>query len=649
MLHFVKLGVQYMADNARPAPLYRFGAFELDLMTGELKKHGIRVRLQEQPSRALQLLLQNPGEVVTREELQKHLWPTGTFVDFDRSLNRAIVRLRQSLGDESEAPRYIETVPRRGYRFLTGVRTVTHVNGQTRPRSELLAAGPANSPPPSSVTTSRTRFVLHIIAIVAVTLAAAASLLPGPIASVLSWRQGLRIRSVAVLPLKNLSGDSAQDYFADGITDEITTNLARINSLRVVSATTSRKYRETGNSLQQIARELNVDAVVEGSIARSGSRIRVNAQLIDAHNDAHVWAQIYERDAGEILEIQDSIALEVANQVHANLSREERESFDLLKTVVPDAYDAYLRGRNELGKQRQEALRKGLEYFQQSVALDRLYAPAYSGMADAYSLLANYGGMPPNEAFSRAKSSALKALDLDHTLAEGHTSLAYVRHHFDWDWAGAEEEYKQSIQLDHSNAITHLRYAEFLSNEGRHDEAIREVRLAHELAPRSLVVQSNIGRLLYYARRYDEAITELKVILADDSKRVYARIYLALCYEQKQMYPEALAEFQQVATAFNGQEGVGIAHLYASMGKAEDARRIVSVQEQPPPDGVQDWFYVAGVYAQLGDKDNAFLWLERAYENRDFFLTLIKVDPQMDLLRSDPRFQDLLTRIALPK
>jgi len=508
---------------------------------------------------------------------------------------------------------------------------------------------PANSPPPSSVTPSRMRFVLHIIAIVAVTLAAAASLLPGPIASVLSWRQGLRIRSVAVLPLKNLSGDSAQDYFADGITDEITTNLARINSLRVVSATTSRKYRETGNSLQQIARELNVDAVVEGSIVRSGSRIRVNAQLIDAHNDAHVWAQIYERDAGEILEIQDSIALEVANQVHANLSREERESFDLLKTVVPDAYDAYLRGRNELGKQRQEALRKGLEYFQQSVALDRLYAPAYSGMADAYSLLANYGGMPPNEAFPRAKSSALKALDLDHTLAEGHTSLAYVRHHFDWDWAGAEEEYKQSIQLDHSNAITHLRYAEFLSNEGRHDEAIREVRLAHALAPRSLVVQSNIGRLLYYARRYDEAITELKAILADDSKRVYARIYLALCYEQKQMYPEAFAEFQQVAAAFNGQEGVGIAHLYASMGKAEDARRIVSVQEQPPPDGVQDWFYIAGVYAQLGDKGNAFLWLERAYENHDFFLTLIKVDPQMDLLRSDPRFQDLLTRIALPK
>ena len=649
MLHFAKLGVEYMADTARPAPLYRFGAFQLDLKTGELKKRGIRVRLQEQPRRVLQLLLENPGEVVTREELQKHLWSKGIFVDFDRSLNRAVVRLRQSLGDHSEAPRYIETLPRYGYRFLIPVETVAQINGQTTRRTESVPADLADPRPRPSVTARRTRFVIQILVIVAFTLAAAASLLPGPIASLLSWRQGPRIRSVAVLPLKNLSGDSAQDYFADGITDEITTNLARITSLRVVSATTSRKYRETGNSLQQIARELNVDAVVEGSIARSGSRIRVNAQLIDAHNDAHVWAQIYERDVGEILEIQDSIALEVANQVHANLSREERESFDLLKTVVPDAYDAYLRGRNELGKQRQEALRKGLEYFQQSVALDRLYAPAYSGMADAYSLLANYGGMPPNEAFPRAKSSALKALDLDHTLAEGHTSLAYVRHHFDWDWPGAEEEYKQSIQLDPSNAVTHLRYAEFLSNEGRHEEAIGEVRLAHELAPRSLVVQSNIGRLLYYARRYDEAITELKAILADDSKRVYARIYLALGYEQKHMYPEALAEFQEVAAAFNGQEGVGIAHLYASMGKAEDARRILSVQEQTPPDGVQDWFYIAGVYAQLGDKDRAFLWLERAYENRDFFLTFVKVDPQMDALRSDPRFQDLLTRIGLSK
>jgi TolB-like protein/DNA-binding winged helix-turn-helix (wHTH) protein len=596
-----------MADTTRLTHLHRFGAFELDPKTGELKKHGIRVRLQQQPRRVLELLLQNPGEVVTRDELQKHLWSTGIFVDFDRSLNRAMVRLRQSLGDDSEAPRYIETLPRHGYRFLAPVETLTHVSGQTTRRRESLPAGLTKSPPSSSVTPSRIRFVLHIVVIVAVALAAAASLLPGPIASLLSWRQGPRIRSVAVLPLKNLSGDSAQDYFADGITDDITTDLARITSLRVVSATTSRKYRETGNSLQQIARELNVDAVVEGSIARSDSRIRVNAQLVDAHNDAHVWAQIYERDAGEILEIQDSIALEVANHVHANLSREERESFDLLKTVVPDAYDEYLRGRNELGKQSQEALRKGLEHFQQSVALDRLYAPAYSGMADAYGLLANYGGMPPNEAFPRAKSAALKALDLDHTLAEGHTSLAYVRHHFDWDWAGAEEEYKRSIQLDPSNAITYLRYAEFLSNEGRHDEAIREVRLAHELAPRSLVVQSNIGRLLYYARRYDEAITELKAILADDSKRVYARIYLALCYEQKQMYLDALAEFQQVAAAFNGQEGVGIAHLYASMGKAEDARRIVSVQEQPPPDGVQDWFYIAGVYAQLGNKEHAFL------------------------------------------
>jgi TolB-like protein/DNA-binding winged helix-turn-helix (wHTH) protein len=639
-----------MADTARPAPLYRFGAFELDVKTGELKKHGIRVRLQEQPRRVLQLLLENPREVVTREELQKHLWSTDIFVDFDRSLNRAIVRLRQSLGDDSEAPSYIETVPRRGYRFLIQVETVAKINGQTTRRTESVPTALDPLSPPSAPP-RRARFVILIVivVVVAVTLAAAASLLPGPIASLVSWRQRPRIRSVAVLPLKNLSGDPAQDYFADGITDDITTDLARITSLRVVSATTSRKYRETGNSLQQIARELNVDAVVEGSVARSGSRIRVNAQLIDAHNDAHVWAQIFERDAGEILEIQDSIALEVANQVHANLSREERESFDVLKTVVPDSYDAYLRGRSELGKQKQEALRRSLEYFQRSIALDRLYAPAYSGMADAYSLLANYGGMPPNEAFPRAKSAALKALDLDHTLAEGHTSLAYVRHHFDWDWAGAEEEYKQSIQLDPSNAITHLRYAELLSNEGRHDEAIREVRLAHELAPRSLVVQSNIGRLLYYARRYDEAIPELKAILGEDSKRVYARIYLALCYEQKQTYSEALSEFQQVAAAFNGQEGIGIARLYASLGKAEDARRVLSVHEQPPPDGVQDWFYIAGVYAQLGDKDRAFLWLERAYENHDFFLTFVKVDPQMDPLRSDPRFKDILTRIGLPQ
>ena len=522
-------------DTRRLGTLYRFGPFTLDVKTGELKKHGIRVKLQDQPLQVLELLLEQPGEIVTREEIQKRLWPTDVFVDFERSLNRAVVRLRQTLGDDSEAPRYVETIPRRGYRFLMPVETLVKEIGAGAQSSESNTEHPAdlNARPASDPKRKpRSKDLTLIAVIIVLVVVAAAFLLPGPmVLDYMFWRQTHKIRSVAVLPLKNVSGDPDQNYFADGITDEITTDLARITSLRVVSATSSRHSAEVDASLAEIAKELNVDAVVEGSILRSDGRVRVNVQLIDVHNDAHLWAQIYERDAGEVLQIQDSIALDVAARVHASLKIAEREP----RMVLPEAYDQYLRGKNELGKQRQGALRKGLEYFQQSVTLDRLYAPAYAGMADAYSLLANYGAMPPKEAFPRAKSASLKALELDPSLAEGHTALAYVNHHYDLDVAAAEKEYTTSIQLDSSNPTTRLRFAELLSNEGRHDQALREVRLAHELAPRSLVIQSNIGRFLYYARRYDEAITELQTNLAADPQRVFSRIYLALCYEQKRM------------------------------------------------------------------------------------------------------------------
>lgn len=317
--------------------------------------------------------------------------------------------------------------------------------------------------------------------------------------------------------------------------------------------------------------------------------------------------------------------------------------------VVPETYDAYLRGRKELGKQRQESFRTALQYFQQAIALDRLYAPAYAGLADSYSLLANYSALPPLEAFPRAKSAAVKALDLDHNLAEAHTSLAFVRHDFDWDWAGAEEEYKRAIRLDPNNAITRLRYAELLSNLARHDEAIDQIRLARELDPLSLVVQSNLGRFLYYARRYDEAIHEFKQVLAADPHRSWSRVSLAFCYEQKNMYPEALSEMEKLRSEFNGVYGIGAAHLFVSMGKMEDARRVLKYHEQPAPDGVQDWVFIAGVYAQLGERDRAFQWLGEAYQNRDYFVTFIKTDPFMDPLRQDPRFQDMLRRVGFPR
>ncbi|HEV2349192.1 MAG TPA: winged helix-turn-helix domain-containing protein [Terriglobia bacterium] len=626
----------------------RFRAFEIDSDNQLLRKAGLPIKLAPQPFKVLTLLSSRPRQLVTREELQKEIWADGTVVDFEHGLNFCIREIRRVLGDDPDAPQFIETVPRRGYRFVAPVEMMV----EAQPPLSIQDGSP-EAPRRTEAVAPKSKHFRGLLALgvsVLCLTAFSATLLELNIGGLRSRLFGMTrapIRSIAILQLRNLSGNPDQDYFADGLTDELTTNVARIASLKVISATTTRQYRDSRDLLPQIARELKVDAVVEGSVVRSGQRVRITAQLIDARTDTHLWAQSYECDFGEILEIQDSIALEIAAQVRANLTPAERESFDVQRTVVPEAYDAYLRGRNELGKQRQEALLRGLEYFQKAIALDRLYPSAYAGLSDSYTLLANYGGLPTREASPLAKSAALKALELDHTLAYAHGALAYVKFHFDWDWAGAEAEFRRALELDPSDPTTHLHYAEFLSCLARHHEAIREVRLAQEFAPRSLVIRANIGRLLFYARRYDEAISELQGLLVENPNLVFARIHLAKCYEQKRMYPEALAEFQKVKVLFNGQEGVGSAHLYASLKRVREAQRLLQYLEQPPPDGIQDWFFIAEVHAQLGDKDQAFHWLSLAFENRDYFLTFLKVDPGMDPLRSDPRFNVFLKQIGL--
>ena len=613
------------------------GRPRVDVSRYELSLNGKRVKLERQPMDLLILFVQRKGELVTREEIIDKLWGKNVFVDVDSSINSAVRKIRTVLGDDPADPRYLETVVGKGYRFVGEVEVVGLERGTI----------PSSAPVPPLAAAKRMQHGLLAGGTLVVVLVAGAW-------GWVRWRQSIAaaagpIHSIAVLPLANLSGDPSQEYFADGMTDELTTDLAKISALRVVSRTSAMRYRDAHEPVQQIAQELKVDALIEGSISRSGNRVRITAQLIDVRSDRHLWAESYERDLSDVLDVQSAVALEIAHQVRATLTPAEREALAAHNTIVREAYDAYLRGRKELGKQRQEALRKGLEYFQLAIALDRLYAPAYAGLADSYSLLANYSALPPLEAFPKAKSAAMKALELDHNLAEGHIALAYVKHHFDWDWAGAEEEYKAALQLDPNNAITHLRYAELLSNSARHDEAIREIRLAHELDPLSLVIQSNIGRLLYYAHRYDEAIPELKQVLAADPHRVFARVHLAECYEQKGMYPESFAEMKTVRAEFHGQEGIGDAHLFASMGKIQDARRILKYEEQPPPDGAQNWQFIAGVYARLGEKDRAFQWLDQGYQNRDFFMTFVKTDPAMDPLRSDPRFAALVKKIGFPQ
>jgi TolB-like protein/DNA-binding winged helix-turn-helix (wHTH) protein/Tfp pilus assembly protein PilF len=619
-----------MSGPFRLSGRIRFGVFEADFDSGELRKQGIKIKLHDQPLQVLEYLLENRGEVVSRQELQNRLWPSGVFVEYDHNLNKAVGKLRAALSDSAETPRYIETLPRHGYRFIAPVEILTS------PDVSPL------SPPPPRARNWRLALAIAGLAMVLGSLGLGRALWRAPGNAGRS-----AIQTLAVLPLQNLSGDPSQNYLAAGITDELTTELARIGSLRVISRTSTMQYAEHPKPMAQIVKDLNVDAVIEGSVARSGNRVRIIAQLIDARHDVHLWAQSYERDLREILDLQGSVALDIATEVKANLSAEERGAFRSHRSITPEAYEAYLRGRNEIGKQTQDSMRSSVQYFQRAIDLDPSYAGAYAGLADSFTLLANYGVFPPKEVFPRAEAAARKAIELDPSLGEAHASLAFVRHHFDWDWSEAEAEYKRALQLSPGLPQAHLRYAEYLSNAGRHPEALNEINRARELDPLSVTVANNVGRILFFARRYDDAIREMTALLALHPDRVYARIHLAMAYQQKQMYAEAIAEFQRVAETLRSPN-VGLASVYAVTGRAREAKQILRELEAPSPSGTLDWVFIAGVYAALGDKDQAFAWLEKGYENRDFFMTYLKVYPALDPLRSDARLERLMERAGIP-
>jgi TolB-like protein/DNA-binding winged helix-turn-helix (wHTH) protein len=597
------------------------------------------VKLEKQPLEILILLLERPGDLFTREEIKTRLWADDVFLDAEQGINNGIRKIRVALGDDSDKPRYIETVVGRGYRFKAQIEDLS----KPGPEAAALPPAPSSPEPPRGLPgiSRTTAIVLTLGALAGVTLIVWWLVTPGRLAET-------PIRSVAVLPLQNLSGNSNDDYFADGMTDELNTNLARIQTLRVVSRTSMMQYRNTHKSIPEIARELKIDAVVEGSVVHSGDRVRITTQLIDARRDVHMWAQSYERPFADILDVQDSIALDIASHVQVNLSPTEQKFFTARVPIRPNAYDDYLRGRNELSKQNVDAIKKGAEYFQRSIDDDPQYARAYAGLADAYSLLANYQGLLPSEAFPRAKAAAMKALELDGESPDAHGALALVKHHFEWDWSGAEAEYKRAIELQPNFATAHHRYAWFLSDMGRHDQALQEIRRAQELDPTSMVVQTNLGRVLYRARRYDESITELRKAVALDPDRMFTHIFLGMAYEQKGSCTEALSEFRIVQTFTEGRDGTGAAHAEATCGRPADARRAMKILAGSSTDPVQDWFYVAGVFAALGERDQAFEWLDKAIQNRDFYLTEMKEHPFMDPLRSDPRFGSLLARVGFP-
>ncbi len=631
----------------------RFGVFELDLRAGELRKHGLRVRLQEQPFQVLAMLLEHPGEVVTREELQKKLWPADTFVDFDHGLNKAISKIREALSDSAESPRFVETVARRGYRFLAEVK----VADAAPVRSPELATQPhppaeARDRPALAGTLAMPK---HLLPSLAWKISAFVLLLL--MASLATWklhswnRPSPVIHSLAVLPLESLSSDASQDYFADGMTDELISDLGQISALRVISRTSVMAYKHARKPLPQIARELNVDAVVEGTVLRSGDQVRITAQLIEASTDKHLWSQSYEGELRDTLALQNKVARAIADQIRINLNPREQAALKNVKVVDPQAYESFLKGRYFWNKRTADGLKVALAYFNQAIDEDPKYAQAYSGLADTYALLGDwqYAVMTPKEAFPKAKAAAIKALELDSALGEAHNSLAFCLDGFDWDFDSAGKEFRRAIELNPGYATAHHWYAWHLSLLGRYDEAIAEMRKAENLDPLSLIINADLAELLVLAHSYDESIRQSRKTIEMDPNFALAHNQLAQAYLQKHMNHEAVAELEKAAQ-LSGRSPTVIANLaraYAGSGKRNEAVKLLNDLKKRSSPGYSRASEIAVIYASLGDSDQAMSWLEKSYEER--FNPGVLLRPGFDPLRSDPRFQNLVRRIGLPR
>jgi len=575
-----------------PPPI-RFGVFELHIRSGELLRKGSKINLQDQPFQALVLLLEHPGELVTREELRKNLWPQNTFVDFERGLNKAINKLRAALRDNADKPQYIETLPQRGYRFIAPIEN----------------AAPTLDP--------------------------------------LRTPSAPRIDSIAVLPLENLSDDPAEEYFSDGMTEELICAIARIDSLRVISRTSAMLYKGSRKSLPEIAKELGVDAILEGTVARSGEKVRITAQLIYAPEDKHLWAGRYARDLREILQLQTEIAQNIAVQIHKVVDP-KRVFSQLARQVHPQAYEACLKGNFFRDKMTPEDLEKSLKFYTQAISLDPAYAQAYGELSQTYFYCGVFGMGHPGELFPRARVSAVKALELDETVPSAHNAMAAIHIFYDWDWNAAEAESRRAVELSPGVSVTRAHLADYMSIRGRHNEAIAEIRQVLNLDPVLVEYNRFCALILYRARRIDESIAQCKVAQEFDPNDANTLWFFALALEEKGELHEAIAKLKHAVRLSPAP------HYKALLGRAcalagERAKAIEILDELKAMSQRRyiSPFDLAVVSVGLGDLDAAFQCFEEAYRQRVFRLVELTM-PMFDSLRPDPRWQDLVLRIGLP-
>jgi len=611
-----------MATAGAAKSVLRFGVFELNAVTGELRKAGMTIRLRPQAAKVLTILVERGGELVSREELRQQIWGRETFVDFEHSLNLCVREIRAALDDDADSPRFVETLPRRGYRFIA-------------PLEKPVA--------PTKTVWSRWAVIPALLVIIGVVLGMVAPTRWGE--RMLGTSRG-PVHTIAVLPLQNLSGDAAQDYFADGITETLTTDLARMESLQVISRTSTMQYKTTKKTLPVIARDLKADAIVEGSVQRSGNRVRITAQLVRAATDNHLWAETYERDLKDILPLQDEIASSIAQEIETRLGGPKPAEPTKAVDVSAEAYETYLRANYYLDK---FDLQKSIEYYNQAIKLAPNYAPIYAHMANSYFFLGFFNSLPPREAWGKVKEAGTLAVEKDDRLPEAHGALALAKLHYDWDFAGAEAEFKRALQLNPNDADIRHEYAHYLMAMGRVAESQAESQRAVELDPMGDGLNSCLCWHSFAARDYEESERLAKHYLASQPDDPWEHTILGWTYEQLRMPDEAISELKKTVEITKGDSFflAALGNAYGAAGRRADAEQVLETLMDRSKKSYVSPFDIALIYTSLGEKDSAFAWLDKAANERSTFLIYSKWEPRLDPLRSDPRFGKLLREIGL--
>jgi TolB-like protein/DNA-binding winged helix-turn-helix (wHTH) protein/tetratricopeptide (TPR) repeat protein len=632
-----------MVATPTQSRILKFALFEVDLEAGELRKSGMRQKFAGQPFQVLQLLLEHPHEIVTREELQQRIWPKDTFVDYDLALRKAIARLREALGDSAESPRFIETIPRRGYRFIGSLHGA---NGDSVADMALVAA--------LALATSRLRYRALTLTVLGILFAGGSVFgldIGGLRSRLLLKLYPPTIHSLAVLPLQNLSDDPGQEYFSDGMTDALITDLAQIGSLKVISRTSVMHYKKTDKTLPQIARELNVDGIIEGTVQHSGDRVRITAQLVHGPSDKHLWANSYERDMRDVFALERDVTEDIARQIQARLTRPGQRPSAEPRLVDPNVLEAYLQGNYHLSRygegSGQEEQKKGAEYFQQAIGADPNFAPAYVGLASAHKELL----LGSSVDVAIRKKSLERAVELDPNDSDARAWSGFLKWQPFLNWRGAEGEFRRAISLSPNNAYAHHLLGLLLVTLGRVNEGLRECQIAQQLDP----THNQRSVALYLARDYESSIATLRTTLQGEPNNGDLHCLLFQNYTKKEMHKEAVQELEQCISLFGEPKAAAhVGHAYAVAGHrgairqwAKELEHLQATNRAFLPGNL------ATAYTILGDKDRAFYWLEQAYEHREmvsidggvFFLS---AEPMYDPLRSDPRFKDLLRRVGLP-